>query len=59
MKEQAEMLEAIGNMIDAVKDAQEAAQRLPGNNWPLRKKLLEAADAAIKCKGEALRAVAS
>jgi hypothetical protein len=57
LKSQREIVDAIALMLDRIAYAQTTAQNLPGNNWPLRRALLECADRAIEAKRRALTAV--
>lgn len=47
-------VETIALILDCLQDAQQLAQTVPGNNWPLRKKLLECAQEMIEAKRMAL-----
>jgi hypothetical protein len=53
-REKADTVEAIAVLIDAIQNAQNAAQSIPGNNWPLRRALLECGAAAIEAKRRAM-----
>lgn len=50
MSNQDEMVEAIKLLLDCIEDAQQAAQRNSGNNWDIRRALLECAHSAIAAK---------
>ncbi len=52
--EKRELMESIALLLNVIQDAQAAAQSLPGNNWPLRRALLECGSAAIEAKRRAL-----
>lgn len=47
---EAETMEAITALLGTIQGAQIAAQALPGDNWPLRRALLECSAKAIEAK---------
>ncbi len=53
---QDEIVESVALLLNVIADAQTAAQRLPGNNWPLRRALLECSERAIEAKRRAILA---